>query len=246
MNNLQDTLLFPVRDAQARSQFLFACLIGLAGFIVPILPWILLTGYTAKIMRQVIEERKDPSMPEWQGSDWSAMLVDGIRLYGTQLVLSLPLFAVIFFGMFAVFGGSTAMTIGFSEGEDWAGSLGLLFFLGGIGFFLLFSLLSLPYTIIISAAGPHVVSRNSFEAAFQFKEWWGIFRKGMGQFILAYAVSMALSFVLMFAMQVAMMTIVLICVVPFIMIPYSTYITLLMNTLYAQAYCAGKDALEKA
>ncbi len=83
MNNLQDTLLFPVRDAQARSQFLFTALIGLAGFIVPILPWILLTGYTAKIMRQVIEERKSPSMPEWQGSDWSAMFVDGLRLYGS-------------------------------------------------------------------------------------------------------------------------------------------------------------------
>lgn len=243
MNNLQDTLLFPVRDAQARSQFLFACLIGLAGFIVPILPWILLTGYTAKIMRQLIEGREKPSMPEWQGSDWSAMFLDGLRLYGTQLVLSLPLFVVIFFGMFAVFGGSTAMTIGFAEGEDWAGSLGLMFFLGGIGIMFLFSLLSLPYSVIISAAGPHVVSRNSFEAAFQFKDWWAVLRKGLGGFILAYTVSMALSFVLMFAMQVAMMTIVLICVVPLIMIPYSTYITLLTNTLVAQAYLAGKDAL---
>lgn len=243
MNNLQDTLLFPVRDAQARTQFLFACLVALAGFIVPLLPWILLTGYAAKIMRQVIEGREKPSMPEWQGSDWSAMFLDGLRLYGTQLVLSLPVFAVIFFGMFAVFGGSTAMSIGFSEGEDWAGSLGLLVFLVGIGFTFLFSLLSLPYSVIISAAGPHVVARGSFEAAFQFRDWWAVFRAGLGGFILAYAINMAVSFVLMLVVQVAMMTIVLICLLPVLMVPITAYITLLTNTLLAQAYLAGKDAL---
>lgn len=243
MNNLQDTLLFPVRDAQARSQFLFACLVALAGFIVPILPWILLMGYAAKIMRQVTEEREQPSMPEWQGSDWSAMFLDGLRLYGTQLVLSLPLFVVIFFGIFAIFGGTTAMSIGFSEGEDWAGSIGTLLFLGGIGFIFLFSLLSLPYSVIISAAGPHVVSRNSFEAAFQFKDWWAVFRKGLGGFILAFAINMTVSFVLMLIVQFAMMTIVLICLLPVLMVPITAYITLLSNTLLAQAYLAGRDAL---
>lgn len=243
MNNLQDTLLFPVRDAQARSQFLFACLVALAGFFIPLLPWVLLMGYAAKIMRQVIEERKNPSMPEWQGSDWSAMFLDGIRLYGTQLVLSLPVFVVIFFGMFAIFGGTTAMSIGFSEGEDWAGSIGTLLFLGGIGFIFLFSLLSLPYSIIISAAGPHVVSRGSFEAAFQFSDWWAVFRKGLGGFILAFVINMAVSFVLMLVVQFAMMTIVLICLLPVLMVPITAYITLLSNTLLAQAYLAGRDAL---
>lgn len=243
MNNIQDTLLFPVRDPQARSQFLYACLIALAGFVIPLLPWVLLMGYGAKIMRQVIEERQSPSMPEWQGSDWSAMFLDGIRLYGAQLVLSLPMFVVIFLGMFAIFGGSTAMSIGFSEGSDGVGSLGMLFFLGGFFFILLFSVLSLPYAVIISAAGPHVVAKGSFEAAFHFKDWWAIFRKGLGGFILAYAINMAVSFALMFVVQLAMMTIVLICLLPVFMVPFTAYITILTNTLTAQAYLAGRDAL---
>jgi hypothetical protein len=34
------------------------------------------------------------------------------------------------------------------------------------------------------------------------------------------------------------------CIVPFVMIPYSVYIMLMTNTLTAQAYLAGRDALQ--
>jgi len=243
MNNIQETLLFPVRDAEARKQFLFACLIVLAGFIVPILPFLALTGYCTKIMRQVIEERKSPSMPEWQGSDWSTMLTDGLRLYGAQLVLTLPLLLVMGCGFISMIGGSMTLSVASYENVNELLSVGILFFLFGIGFMMLFSILSLPYGVIISAVGPHVVTERSFAAAFQFKDWWKIFRKGLGQFILSYAITMGLSFVFIFVMQFAMMTIVLMCVFPLVLIPYTAYITLLTNTLYAQAYLAGKDAL---
>ena len=102
MNNLQETLLFPVRDAEARKQFLFTCLIVLAGYIIPILPFLVVMGYGAKIMRQIIDEKKSPSMPEWQGSNWSEMLMDGLRLYGAQLVLMLPLFLFMGCGFIAM------------------------------------------------------------------------------------------------------------------------------------------------
>ena len=243
MNNIQETLLFPVRDTEARKQFLFACLIVLAGFIVPILPFLALTGYCTKIMRQVIEERKSPSMPEWQGSDWSTMLTDGLRLYGAQLVLTLPLLLVMGCGFISMIGGSMTLSVASYENVNELLSVGILFFLFGIGFMMLFSILSLPYGVIISAVGPHVVTERSFAAAFQFKDWWKIFRKGLGQFILSYAITMGLSFVFIFVMQFAMMTIVLMCVFPLVLIPYTAYITLLTNTLYAQAYLAGKDAL---
>ncbi len=244
MNNIQETLLFPVRDAEARKQFLFASLVVLAGFIIPILPFLLLTGYCARIMRQIIEEHNSASMPDWQASDWSAMLMDGIRLYGAQLVLTLPLMVVMGCSFIAMFGGSMTMAIASEESMYELMPAGILFVLAGIIFMMLFSLLSLPYSVIISPAGVHVVAQRSFEAAFRFKDWWAIFRKSLGQFILAYAIVMALSFVFIFIMQIAMLTIVLTCFVPLIMIPYTAYITLLTNTLYAQAYRAGKDALE--
>jgi len=243
MNNLQETLLFPVRDAEARKQFLFACLTVLAGYVIPILPFLLLMGYGASIMRQIIEEKKSPSMPEWQGSDWSEMLMDGVRLYGAQLVLMLPLFLIMGCGFISMMGGTMTMSV---STEDSARSLvpigGLLFF-AGMAFLTLFAVLALPYGIILSAVGPHVVAKRSFAAAFQFNEWWPIFRKGLGQFLLSYVVAMVLSFVFVFVIQFALLTIVLMCIVPLIMIPYSAYLMLVSNILYSQAYVAGREAL---
>jgi hypothetical protein len=244
MNNLQETLLFPVRDAEARKQFLFACLIVLAGYFIPLLPFLVVMGYTAKIMRQIIDEKKSPSMPAWQGSDWSEMLLEGLRLYGAQLVLMLPLFLFMGCGFISMFGGSMTMAISADEGVDALVPVGMLLFFIGTGFMMLIALLSLPYGIILSAVGPHVVTNRSFAAAFRFKEWWPIFRKGLGQFILGYVVIMVMSFVFALVIQIALITIVLMCIVPLIMIPYSAYLMLITNTFYAQAYAAGREALQ--
>ena len=120
----------------------------------------------------------------------------------------------------------------------------MLLFIIGFGSIMLFAVLSLPYGIILSAVGPHVVTNRSFAAAFEFKEWWPILRKGLGQFILGYVIVFAMSFVFTFVIQIALITIVLMCIVPLIMIPYSAYLMLITNTLFAQAYAAGRDALQ--
>ena len=65
----------------------------------------------------------------------------------------------------------------------------------------------------------------------------------MGGFVLAYLVSMVAGFVLTFIVQIAMITIVLICVLPFIMPAITFYITLVMYAAFAQAYKDGKDRL---
>ena len=244
MNNFQETLLFPVRDAESRKQFLIACAVMFAAFVIPILPAILLMGYSAKIMRQIIEEKKAPSMPAWQGSDWSEMLVDGLRLYGAQLVLMLPLILLMGGAMIFIMSGA----VGFSALSENNGgtfeSIGMLLFTMGFLFMGLFSVLSLPYGVVISAALPHVAIKRSFEAAFQVNEWVPIFRKALGQFILGYVLVMAASFVIAFIMQIAIMTLILICIVPLLMIPYAAYQMLIMNTVFAQAYLVGQEGLQ--
>ena len=246
MNNLQETLLFPVRDAEARKQFLIACLVMLAAFIIPILPTLVLLGYGTKIMRQIVDERKSPSMPSWQGSDWSEMLLDGVRLYGAQLVLMLPLLLIMGCGFIFMIGGSVGMTALADESSRSFAPIGGLFLFIGIAMMMIFSLLSLPYGVILSAVGPHVATKHSFAAGFEFKEWWPIFRKAIGQFILSYAITMVVSFIFVFVIQIAMITLILMCIVPFIMIPYSVYVMLMTNTLYAQAYLTGRDSLQSA
>jgi len=244
MNNWQETLLFPVRDAEARKQFLIACLVTLAGFIIPLVPTLILMGYGVKIMRQVIEERKKPAMPEWQGSDWGAMLTDGLRVFGVQITLMLPLLLIMGCGFIFIFSGSLGISAFASADNDSFSAFSLILFFIGLGLTMLFSVLSFPYSIIISAAVPHAVAGSSFTAGFNFREWFPIFRKGLANFILSYFLIMVTSFVFMFVIQFAMITLVLMCIIPFLMIPYTTYITLIANTIYSQAYVTGRDILE--
>ena len=239
MNNLQDTLLFPIRDPEARKQFLFASLVMLVGFIIPIIPMLILTGYSAKIMRQIIEEKKDPSMPDWQNGDWSDMLLDGLRIYGAQLVYMLPVLIVMGFGILSLISGSIATSISIGDNAQSIAPIGIPLFMVGFAAVMFFSLLAIPYGVIISTVGPHVAKTRSFASAFQIQDWWGIFRKGLGQFILAYVITLAISWVLGFIIQIAFMTFVLICIVPFIMIPFSAYNLLLKSALIAQAYATG-------
>jgi hypothetical protein len=244
MNNWQETLLFPVADAEARKQFLIACLVALAGFIIPILPTLLLLGYGVKIMRQVLEERKSPSMPDWQESDWSVMLRDGLRVFGLQLILMLPLFILMGGGFIFMMTGSMGISLLAEERTSSFAPVAAVFLFIGMGMVMLFALLSLPYGIIVSPAVPHAVARNSFSAGLNAREWFPIFRKGLGNFVLGYVLVMVISFVFVFVLQFAMLTIILMCIIPFLMIPYSAYLTLISNTIYAQAYTAGRDALQ--
>ena len=244
MDNIEEILKFPFRDHDSWSQFLIACAIMLGAFIIPILPTVILMGYTVKIMRQIILEKRSPSMPAWQGSDWSEMLMDGLRLYGAQLVLMSPLLLLMGCSMIFFLGGS----FGFSALNDerlrsFLPVAGILFFIG-IVLIVIFSFLSLPLSIVIPAATGHVAAKRSFSAAFEFREWWQIFRAAMGQFLIAYVLMLVASFIFAFVIQIAMITIVLICIVPFLMIPYSVYLMLVSIALYAQAYAKGQEILQ--
>lgn len=241
MNNLQATLLFPVRDAESRKQFLIASAIMLASMIVPILPALVVMGYGAKIMRQIIDEGREPSMPDWQGSDWGALLLEGFRLWAVRMVYTLPLLLMMGCG-FVFMAVSSGLFVSASE-SDALPVLGGFAFLLGFAIVMLLGLLALPLGIVLGAVESHVVTKNSFQAAFQFKEWAPIFRKSLVQFLLAYALIMAVSLAMSIVMQIAMITIVLICVLPFLMMGLSTYIALVMSALFAQAYAAGRAAL---
>jgi len=243
MINWQETLLFPVRDSESRKQFLIACLVMFIGFIIPLLPTFVLMGYCVKIMRQILEERTTPSMPDWGQSDWSQMFMDGLRLFGIQIVLTLPMLILLCGSMaFMTIGSAAIPALAANDNSRSFMPIGFIFMGIGVGAMMIFSILSFPYSIVISAALPHVVAKNSFAAAFEFREWFPIFRKALGQFIIGYIMIMAASFVFMFVIQFALITIVLICIVPILIIPYSAYLTIVTTTIYTQAYVTGLDA----
>ena len=236
---LQMLLLYPVKDPAARKKFLIAAALMLGNFIIPIVPMLLLMGYVARMMRKIIDEKQEPAMPEWD--DWSALLTDGLQMLGFRMVVMLPLMVVMFggLGLYLLF-----MILGASQSNSHTTSpfifVGVFIFLITI---LIFMVLLIPTGIISLIGSTHVAAKRSFAAGFAFKEWWQIFRKNIGAFILYYVIAMAISFALTFLLQILYITIVLICLLPFIFPAIMAYLILIQDALFAQAYAQGRDML---
>jgi len=237
---IQSILLYPIRDSAARKNFLIATALMFANFIIPILPMFLLMGYVARIMRQVIDEKREPSMPEWD--DWNTFLTDGLRIWGFRMVFVLPLLIIMFGGM-TLFFLFTMVGIGTTNHSN---SPSPLLFAGPLifaGVMLVFMVLAIPLGIVSMVGSMHVVAKRSFSAGFDFKDWWPIFRINVGTFIVYYLIAVAVSYVLMFATQILFFTIILICLVPFIFPALIAYMLLIQDVLFAYAYAQGRDML---
>ena len=234
--NIEQILTFPFKETESRKNFLIGSLVYLASFIIPIVPLILVMGYTARIMRQAFNS-EILSLPAWD--NWESMLKDGLLLFGIRLVYMIPVFIL----MAPLFIASMSMPL-WIESQHAASDqfIFIPFLLFGITMLLIFPI-SLALGIILPAAESHVIQHNDFAAGYRFREWWAIFRANLGGFLIAYLIAMVTGFVLMFIVQIAMITIVLICLLPFIMPAISLYTTLVMYAAYAQAYKDGKDRL---
>jgi hypothetical protein len=236
--NIEHILTFPIKKAESRKNFLIGILVYFAGFIIPILPMVLVMGYVARIMRQVING-DEPHMPAWD--DWESMLRDGARIYGVRIVYTLPLF-VIFFPLFIGSMGLPFWMDSTNNSNEMLILLPILLF----GLMLLVIVpLTLALGIVVPAAEAHTIAHNEFGAGFRIREWWRIFRANFGGFIIAYLVSMVASLVLTIITQIAMATIILICVLPLIFPATMLYIMFVMYTAFAQAYRDGKNRISQ-
>ncbi len=230
-------LLFPVKDSEARKNFLIGCAVALAGFIVPIIPYLFIFGYAARVARQIFND-EPPRMTKWD--DWGTLFQDGAKIFGVRVVYSLP-FLILFLPMMIA---SIAMpivleSVNSSEVDTVIAIFGLIMF----ALICLITLLSLPLALIIPAAEMHTVNKNEFAAGFRFREWWGILRANLGGFIVAFAIFYAVSMALGIVMQILIATVILSCLLPFFIPALTMYSTLIMYAMIAQAYKVGKEKL---
>ncbi|CAG1006600.1 hypothetical protein ANAEL_03437 [Anaerolineales bacterium] len=235
--DLSQILLFPVKDSEARKYFLIGCAVALAGFIVPIVPYVFLFGYAAQIARQVLNG-ESPRMTKW--NDWGILFQDGAKMFGVRMVYSLPLLILVLPIMIAAIAMPIVIeNVNSSEVDTFIAIFGLVMF----SLFCLIMLLSLPLALIIPAAEMHTVDNNEFAAGFRFREWWGILRANLGGFIVAFAIIYAASMALTIVTQILMATIILSCLLPFFIPAITTYTTLVMYAMIAQAYKVGREKL---
>ncbi len=229
--DLNHLFFFPVEDAQARRRFLIGSLLVLASFIIPIVPYILIIGYTMRIMRQVTAGQK-PFMPEWD--DWETMFKDGLKLFAVRLAYTLPILLL----MIPVFGLFFLAPLMAQSGPDGDAVFSLTMFAFSI-FFTCLTPFFFALALIVPAAEAHVVATGELSAGFRVREWWGIFRKNIGGFVVAFMIAYGVSMITSFALQIMIFTIILLCLLPIIIPCYSMYIYIIQYTLFAQAYREG-------
>ncbi len=238
--NLNHLFVFPFQDPESRKQFLIGCLIYLAGFFIPILPWLIVTGYNAILVRQVLHGEK-PHLVPWE--NWEALLKDGARLFGVRLIYASPLFVLIL-PIFLLSFAFPLFTIFNQNGDSQSiGAAYLIFMLIVTGISLLILPVSLAIALVVPAAEVHVIAKDDFTSGFQVKEWWPIFKKNWGGFVVALAILYAVMMVLGIVMQILFITIVLMCLLPFLMPAVSMYYALVQYVAFAQAYKDGNDRL---
>jgi hypothetical protein len=245
LNSLQTLLYFPFKDSSSRNKLLIASALGFASFIIPIVPWILVLGYAGAIMRQIIVDGKEPSMPEW--GDWSKYLSLGGKLFGVSLVYSIPVWAPMFLGYFLMI--LPAFLTEFLEStyrySDELVGVVMLFTFGGMILFGIGMFFSLILWFFLPPAFAHAAAKDSFAAGFKVRKWWKIFRTNIGGFILCMVIGGGLYMALIFAMQIIYMTLILCILLPFLMAFMSAYLSIVISALIAQAYRDGVLKLEE-
>ncbi len=231
---------FPFKDAESRRYFLIGCLVSLAGFIVPILPYFVLYGYAIRIAKQIMNN-EEPHMVAWD--DWEGMFKDGAKLFGIRMIYSLPIFILfipLFMSMFAM--PILASTASSSELD----TIFPIFMLLGIGTMCVLIPISLPLTIITPAAEMYVADKDEFAAGFRIREWWTIFQANIGGFVAAYAIFYLSSLVLTFAIQIVVATLIFACLLFFLVPAITPYIILIKYAVVAQVYKASKEKLTQS
>lgn len=237
--DLKELFMFPVKDEQARKYLLIGALVALASFFIPILPYLVLIGYSVQIARQVLRG-ETPHMIPWE--DWGGMLKDGAKLLGVRLVYSIPILIV---ASPLMLGGIAMPFMAESMNGSEVDTFIAIFSIIMMGGMCILIPISLPLAVIIPVAEMHVVDNDAFAAGFRFKEWWGILRANLGGFIAAFAIYYVISMVLAIGMQILIATLILACLL-FILMPAMTiYLTLIMYTTVAIAYRDGRAKLNE-
>jgi hypothetical protein len=210
--SLTDLFAFPFKEPDWVKKSLIGAGLVFLSFFTFAIPLIFVLGYCHRIMHRVIVERSEPYLPEW--NEWGKLFIDGLRLVGVSLVLMLP---VILFFIVAL--AILILTPLFASSMH-SGSLSSLLILGILLLWMLSFGLAFILSLAISAILPpvygHIVARDSFQAAFQVREWWQIFRDNLGSFLLSYLATILLGIVASVPATILGITIIFSWLVPFV------------------------------
>ncbi len=240
-SSLQAALRYPFQGEGWQGRFAVGAGLLLAGFIVPILPVLFVYGYLLRILRAAIDGF-EPSLPPWD--DWGALLKDGFKAFLVGFLYLLPATAVFTLGLGLYCGTFLALPIfmGDSSTPETDALLGMLFLIGFASLFVsmaLGSLLALAGAIPVPAALGTLVRRGTLSAAFRWGELRRVLSANPWGYLIAWLLVGGLMGVTYFLSLVLYYTLILICFLPFLLVPVWYYVMLVGAALFGQAYREG-------
>lgn len=218
--------------------------VSFANALVPVLPMILTSGYIYEIMRRIIVDGEEPSLPEW--ADWGKLLSNGLRFFGVTLIYSLP--AIIFgsIGLGSYLGMSFALPLVVEKSNT--PEVFILILLGAMLFMFILMGLSTLFLLLESVFLPVVlgntVAHDSFKAGFDLKELWRLFSTNLGGFITAMILAIGLYSLVMVIGYLFYFSVVLCCLMYVVMLVGSVYMALVVPVYWAQVYREAKERAE--
>jgi hypothetical protein len=151
-------------------KLLIGGVMGLLSWLI--LPGMILLGYMAQIMRNVMAGSDRP-LPEW--SDFGTLLSDGAKLFVVMLAYFVPYLVLVILG-------------GIFTSIEQVQLLGVLF--SCVGY-----LYALALYVILPAAAGQYVSTNSIGAALQFQEVLALVQNNIGDFLVVFLLGIVASII---------------------------------------------------
>jgi len=242
MASMADTLAFPFRSDHATNRLLAGVGLLFLSMIIPVLPALVVYGYLIQIMRQVIDGQP-ARLPEWK--DWGALFSDGLKAFLVGLVYLLPAMLAFMVGL-GVYCGSSLLLLGLSENSSATsgaeGAFAVLLVVSMVTLFLSFSVgavLSLLGALPIPAAEARLSETNSLGSAFSLGRLYAVVKANPGGYIVAWLLLAGMWAFMYWGLMVAYYTLVLACLMPFLVLPLLYYSLLVAAALFGEAYRDG-------
>jgi hypothetical protein len=247
MDGVQAILSYPFKLPGWQSKFLIGAALFFANYFIPILPGILVTGYFAQIMRAVIVDNAEPTLPEWD--DWGKLFSRGFKVTCATTIYLLPALLLIFVGYLMMY--VPLIMSSFSSGSGYGPYSGMagasiIGMLVGMGMLFLGLILYFPLLLILPPALTHLVAKDSFTAAFRITEWWAILRANFWGFFTAFAIITGVYMILLMIVYVFYFTIILCFLFPVGLSGIVIYLSVVSAPLLGEAYRKGVENLAAA
>ncbi len=159
-------------------------LLGWLVSIVPILNFAF-TGYVTQTIRNVEQKEIEP-LPEWD--DFGKKFMLGLYVWLASLIYALPILLLSFVFLAPLLVGSNS-----GSNSDLVGSL---FAGAGIIFTCFAFLYVLALSLLMPAANINLARKETFGSLFDLKEFWRIFSRNMGDYLVAWIMTLIWSVVI--------------------------------------------------